>query len=178
MALVVALLRGVNVGGKVMVPMAELRPALTDLGFEEVKTYLQSGNVVLDPGKVPVSSLPDVIQTTITKRFGLNVRVIVRTGGEFTRIGVGHPFHADATEPSLLHVVFLEQAPVADRIAKLDPDRSPPDRFEVRGREIYLSYPNGQGRSKLNLDYFERGLGIAGTARNWNTVTKLVEMVR
>jgi uncharacterized protein (DUF1697 family) len=160
-----------------MVPMAELRPTLTDLGFEEVKTYLHSGNVVLDPGNVPVSSIPGVVETAITKRFGLNVRVMVRTGDELAQIGAGHPFHADDAEPSLLHVVFLEQAPLADRIATLDPDRSPPDRFEVRDREIYLGYPTGQGRSKLNLDYFERVLGIAGTARNWNTVTKLVDMV-
>jgi uncharacterized protein (DUF1697 family) len=102
---------------------------------------------------------------------------MVRARDELAAVTADHPFLDQATDLSRLHVVFLEGTPGPDRVADLDPDRSPPDRFEVRGSEIYLVYPNGQGRIKLSLAYFERHLGVAGTARNWNTVTKLLEMV-
>lgn len=177
MAVIVALLRGVNVGGHARVPMAGLRSVLTDLGFERVQTHLQSGNVVLDQGKVKLQQVPAAIESAIAEDFGLKVRVIVRTRKELAGVGSAHPFLVDDSDHSRLHVIFMEKAPAAAKVAALDPDRSPPDRFEVRGREIYLSYPNGQGRSKLSLDYFERVLGVVGTARNWNTVTRLLEMV-
>lgn len=177
MSLAVALLRGVNVGGHAKLPMAELRSALSTLGFEGVHTYLQSGNVVLDPGQLRHKELPKVLETAIADEFGLEVRVIVRAREELAAVAAGHPFRNQESDHSRLHVMFLEQKPVVGKVAGLDPDRSPPDRFEVKGREIYLSYPNGQGRSKLTLDYFERQLGMAGTARNWNTVTKLLEMM-
>ncbi|MDP9495149.1 MAG: DUF1697 domain-containing protein [Actinomycetota bacterium] len=174
----VALIRGVNVGGRSMLPMAELRAALSKRGFGDAQTYLQSGNVVLEPGTVRLPDLAAALEAAIAEDFGLEVRVMTRTRKELVAVAGAHPFRGDHFDPSLLHVVFLEKAPAAAKLAVLDPDRSPPDRFEVHGREIYLSYPNGQGRSKLNLDYFERVLGTAGTARNWNTVTKLLEMVR
>jgi len=173
----VALIRGVNVGGRARLPMAELRTALSKRGFDDAQTYLQSGNVVLDPGKVRVKDLSAALEAAISEDFGLRVRVLTRTRRELASVAGAHPFRDDDSDLSLLHVVFLEKTPPAAEVAYLDPDRSPPDRFEMRGREIYLSYPNGQGRSKLNLDYFERVLGVAGTSRNWNTVTKLVEMV-
>jgi uncharacterized protein (DUF1697 family) len=77
----------------------------------------------------------------------------------------------------MLHAVFLESKPPSDRVARLDPERSPEDRFVVSGREIYIHYPGGSGRSKLNLAYIEKQLGLSGTARNWNTVTKLLSMI-
>ena len=177
MSLVVALLRGVNVGGRARLPMAELRTTLSNLGFKDVRTYLQSGNVVLDPGGRHLQDLPDALQIAIAEGFGLEIRVIVRIREDLAAVTTSHPFLDGEPDRSRLHVVFLEGTPDAVKIAGLDPDRSPPDRFEVKGREIYLSYPNGQGRSKLSLDYFERVLGMAGTARNSNTVTKLLEMV-
>ncbi len=160
-----------------MLPMAELRTALSKRGFDDAQTYLQSGNVVLAPGRVRLADLPAALEAAIAEDFGLEVRVMTRTRSELATVAGAHPFQGDHSNPSLLHVVFMEKAPAAAKVADLDPDRSPPDRFEVRGREIYLSYPNGQGRSKLSLDYFERVLGVAGTARNWNTVTRLLEMV-
>jgi uncharacterized protein (DUF1697 family) len=77
----------------------------------------------------------------------------------------------------MVHAVFLESEAPPDRVAALDPDRSPPDEFEVSGREIFVHYPGGSGRSKLDLAYFEKQLGVAGTARNWNTVTRLLSML-
>jgi uncharacterized protein (DUF1697 family) len=157
--------------------MNDLRSTLANLGFEEVQTYLQSGNVVLESGDRPPSDLAREVETAISGGFGLEIRVIVRGKDELAAVARSHPFLDTGSEPSRFHVVFMDGVPDAARIADLDPDRSPPDRFEVRGREIYLSYPNGQGRSKLSLDYFERVLKVAGTARNWNTVTRVLEML-
>jgi uncharacterized protein (DUF1697 family) len=177
MTLAVALLRGVNVGGRAMLSMPELRAALTRRGFEQVQTYVQSGNVILDPGKGGVRQLAVSLEQAISENFELTVRVLVRTRKELGEVAAGHPLGMGQSEHSRLHVIFLETTPADDKVAALDPDRSPPDHFEVRGREIFLSYPNGQGRSKLDLAYFERVLGVAGTARNWNTVTKLLSML-
>jgi uncharacterized protein (DUF1697 family) len=157
--------------------MAELRSALTGLGFEGVQTYLHSGNVIIDPGKPGVRQLPASLESAIADEFGLEVRVLVRTSKELADVAAGHPFGDSQSDPSRLHVIFMETSPTAGKVAGLDPDRSPPDSYEVRGREIFLNYPDGQGRSKLDLAYFERVLGVAGTARNWNTVTKLLEML-
>ncbi|MEX1133414.1 MAG: DUF1697 domain-containing protein [Acidimicrobiia bacterium] len=177
MSLAVALLRGANVGGHSRLEMAELRSALSNQGFDGVQTYLQSGNIVLDPGRRLLQELATALETAIADQFGLEVRVIVRGKDDLAAVAAAHPFRDDDSDHSRLHVVFLETAPAACKVADLDPDRSPPDRFEVKGREIFVSYPNGQGRSRLGLDYFERQLGMAGTARNWNTVTKLLEMM-
>lgn len=160
-----------------MLPMAELRSALSNWGFEAVRTHLQSGNVIVDPGKSGLRTLSATLEKVITDEFALEVRVIVRTRKELATIAAKHPLGAGQSDGSLLHVIFLERAPSAAKVADLDPDRSPPDSFEVRGREIYVSYPDGQGRSKLSLAYFERVLGVAGTARNWKSVTKLLEMM-
>jgi uncharacterized protein (DUF1697 family) len=157
--------------------MNDLRSTLTNLGFEDVQTYLQSGNVVLEPGDRAPGDLARAIEAAISDGFGLEIRVMVRSSEELATVAESHPFFDGGSEPSRFHVVFMDVVPDAAKLADLDPDRSPPDRFEVKGREIYLAYPNGQGRSKLSLDYFERVLGVAGTARNWNTVTSVLEML-
>jgi uncharacterized protein (DUF1697 family) len=157
--------------------MAQLRAVLTRLGYQRVQTYLQSGNVIIDPGTPGLRQLPASLERVIADEFGLEVRVMVRTQKELAEVATEHPFGDGQFDHSRLHVIFMETSPTADRVADLDPDRSPPDSFEVRGREVFLSYPNGQGRSKLDLAYFERVLGVAGTARNWNTITKLLAMM-
>lgn len=173
---VAAFLRGVNVGG-VKVPMGELRAVLEDGGLEGVRTFLQSGNVIVTPVAGGAVKLSRTIEELIEDGLGLKVRVIVRTREELAEVAKGNPFHGPDVEPRLLHVVFLESEPSHDRVARLDPNRSPSDRFEVSGREIYAHYPGGSGRSKLDLAYFEKQLGVAGTARNWNTVTRLLAML-
>ncbi|MDP9143194.1 MAG: DUF1697 domain-containing protein [Actinomycetota bacterium] len=172
----VALIRGVNVGGRHKLSMADLRSTLFDAGFPDVRTHIQSGNLLITPSSDP-RRLAKTLEHTIEDGFGLEVRVITRTRRELEDIIARNPFLKPGMKPSSLHAVFLESAPAAKRVADLDPDRSPPDRFVVSSKEIYLHYPNGSGRSKLNLDYFERKLGVAGTARNWNTVTKLLELL-
>jgi uncharacterized protein (DUF1697 family) len=165
----VALLRGVNVGGKAKVPMAELKQELKDLGLEDVVTYIQSGNVVFRTTKKDAAA---AIEKRIKLNHGLNVTVITRTLPELRRIAKGNPF--PKADTARLHVVFLAGRPKAG--ATLDPDRSPADEFRVKGREVYLHLPNGAGRTKLTLDYLERRLGVRGTQRNWNTLLKLIEL--
>jgi uncharacterized protein (DUF1697 family) len=173
----VGLLRGINVGGKTKVPMAELRAMFESLGYEDVRTYVQSGNVVF---RSVFASEPDVKQTieaAIERAFGLPVPVIVRTPRELEAVIERNPFLADESEPTKLHVIFLDDTPDEAAVATLDPNRSPPDRFTVIGRELYVHYPNGAGRSKITIDYVERRLATRATARNWNTVTKLLGMM-
>jgi uncharacterized protein (DUF1697 family) len=173
---VVALLRGVNVGG-VKVPMGDLRTMLEGAGVEGARTFLQSGNVIVTPPPGGTRKLGKIIEDVIEEGLGLDIRVIIRTRSELAKIVAANPFIGSDVNPTMVHAVFLESKPPPDHVARLDPDRSPPDRFEVSGREIFVHYPGGSGRSKLNLAYFEKHLGVAGTARNWNTVTKLLSLL-
>jgi uncharacterized protein (DUF1697 family) len=171
-----ALLRAVNVTGRNRVPMAELRVALEALGLEDVVTYVQSGNVVFRSPSGTAAELAAAIARQIDEVFGLRIGVVVRSKAELAKVATSNPFLEQESDPLKLHVIFLDARPKADAIAELDPGRSPPDRFEVHGREIYLHLSDGMGRTKLTIDYFERRLGVAATARNWKTVLKLVEL--
>ncbi|MGZ8805200.1 MAG: DUF1697 domain-containing protein [Microbacterium sp.] len=172
----VALLRGINVGGKNKVPMAALRDLFVTLGHEDVATYIQSGNVVFTSTEKPVQAARD-IAAGIQDEFGLAVPVIVRTHAELAKVATVNPYLTAGVDVSKLHVTFLADKPKAAAINDLDPDRSAPDEFTVVGREIFMLLPNGMGRTKLTIDYFERGLGTTATARNWNTVNKLLELM-
>ena len=169
----VALLRGVNVGGRNNVPMARLRSVLEEVGLEEVTTYIQSGNVLFR-SQAAAKSLPAQIEDAIADAFGVRPAVLLRTPAELQRVVDANPF----LDTSKLHVVFLERKPGAKHTARLDPDRSPGDAFELVGRELYLHLGNGAGRTKLTGDYLERTLGVRGTQRNWNTVVKLLALTR
>ena len=173
----VALLRGVNVGGRTLVSMAALRREASALKLEDVRTHLQSGNLLFRAPARRSSGLPSELEGALTATAGVNVRVILRTKDELAKAVAGNPMVPSDLPGNKLHVVFLAGPPARRRIQELDPDRSPPDEFVVRGQHIYVSYPNGSGRSKLNLDYFERTLATSATARNWNTVTKLLELM-
>jgi uncharacterized protein (DUF1697 family) len=173
----VALLRGINVGGRTTIPMAKLRSSLEALGLENVVTYVQSGNVVFRSGTAAGKLAAD-LEARIEDDFGKSVTVLVRSPAEVAKIVKANPYLKRQADFTKLHVVFLARKPAAKAVGELDPTRSPPDEFSVAGREIYLHLPNGFGRSKLTLDYFERRLGVAATARNWNTVTKLLELAR
>jgi uncharacterized protein (DUF1697 family) len=174
----VALLRGINVGGKTIVPMPELRSLFASLGVEDVTTYIQSGNVVFSSSSGDGQALAVAIETQIADKFGLDTTVLIRTPTELAEIAGSNPFLGRETDLTKLHVVFLGGPPTAGAVDELDPKRSPPDEFSVRGSEIYLHLPNGAGRSKLTIDYFEKRLGVRATARNWKTLTKLVELTQ
>jgi uncharacterized protein (DUF1697 family) len=174
----IALLRGINVGGKNMIPMPELKSLFASIGLEDVSTYLQSGNVVFSSSTGDAQALAVAIEERIDEAFELGTTVLLRTPAELAEIADSNPYLGREADLAKLHVVFLSGPPEADAVAELDPARSPPDEFAVRGREIYLHLPNGAGRSKLTMDYFEKRLGVRATARNWKTVTKLLELTR
>ena len=160
-----------------MLSMPELRAALDAAGLPGARTHLQSGNLLVAPAAGKVRGLAGSIRDVIERDFGLDIQVLIRTRPEMEEIVARNPITGPDATGSKVHVVFLASTPEAKRVDDLDPDRSPPDRFVVTGREIYVHYLNGSGRSKLSLDYFEKRLGVVGTARNWNTVTKLLAML-
>ena len=155
--------------------MPKLREVLGGLGFEDVTTYVQSGNVVFRTRARKAEDLSRAIEKAVADEFGVAASVLLRTSRELERVFARNPF-PDESDPTRLLVVFLERAPARGAASRLDPERSPPDRFALHGREIYLHAPNGFGRSKLTLDYFERRLGGKGTVRNWRTVTELLSL--
>lgn len=171
----VALLRGINLGARNKISMAELRELFAGLGAEDVTTYVQSGNVVFKAA-IPARELAEAIETEIRRDLGLDVTVLLRTPAELAALVERNPFGESAPEAKELHVTFLADRPQAARVAQLDPQRSQPDEFRVVGREVYLRCPNGYGRSKLTNAYFEKQLALVATTRNWNTVTKLAEL--
>ena len=170
----IALLRAINVGGTKKLLMAELRAMFEAAGCTDVRTYIQSGNVVFWAEPALAARIPELIESEIATTKGFQVPVVMRTAQELDAVARGNPFLAAGAEPAKLHVGFLAEAPSAARITELDPDRSPSDAFEVRGREVYLHFPNGTARSKLTVDYFDRTLGTTITIRNWRTVGKLL----
>lgn len=171
----VALLRGINVGGKNILPMKALAEMFAAAGCGEVKTYIQSGNVVFRYGaKKDVAS---VVQAEIAKQFGLKVPVVVRSAAEMVKVLAENPFLTAGIDEAWLHVMFLEDEPSAVMIAELDAARSAPDEFVVKGREIYLHLPNGAAKTKLTNAYFDAKLKTVGTQRNWRTVKTLAEMM-
>jgi uncharacterized protein (DUF1697 family) len=156
--------------------MPELRSALEAIGLEDVVTYIQSGNVVFRSRSGGAQKLAAAIEAQVAEVFGIEVVVLLRTPAELAKVAAGNPFLRGGADPARLHAVFLGGRPAAKAAAQLDPERSPPDEFMVEGREVYLHLPNGFGRSKLTVAYFERALGVAATARNWRTVKKLLAL--
>ena len=169
----VALLRGINLGARNKIAMGDLRELFADLGAEDVKTHVQSGNVIYE-GPVDAGA----IEARIKRDLGLEIVVVIRTAAELAGVVDKNPFAKKASDPKQLHVTFLVAKPTAARVKDLDPERSPSDEFAVTGREVYLYTPNGYGVSKLSNAYFEKKLGVTGTSRNWTTVTTLAELAR
>ena len=172
----VALLRGINVGGGNRLLKRELVAIFEAAGCTDIRTYIQSGNVVFGATSALAERLSVRISAAIAVSHGYQVPVVVRTAADFARIVHSNPFLAAGTDPAKLHVGFLAATPEPARVATLDPDRSPPDAFAVRGCEVYLHFPNGVARSKLTNVYFDRTLGTVCTIRNWRTVCKLHQM--
>jgi len=172
----VVLLRGINVGGHNRIAMGRLRELCDDLGYPDAVTHLQSGNAVLAGRTRKPAGLAQAIEKKIASDLDLTVRVIVRTRDELAAVIDRNPMPGRTSDPAKLHVTFLSESPDPARISKIDPAAYAPDEFQVVEREIYLWYPNGAGRTKLGNDFWEKRLGVAGTARNWNTVTALLRL--
>lgn len=171
-----ALLRGVNVGGRNKLPMAALRDMFTEPGCEAVRTYIQSGNVVFEAAQDLAERVPEIVTSAIRRRFGFETAVVVRSKEEMQQVADSNPFDTSG-DPRFLHVAFLQDTPGAEAVARLDPERSPPDAFVVLGRHVYLQYPNGVAGSKLTNEYLAAQLQTVSTTRNWRTVLTLLDMV-
>ena len=171
----VVLLRGVNVGGANRLAMADLRNVVTALGHTEVSTYIQSGNVVLRSDRKDRAAMADEICAGIQAKSGLSVAAVLRTPKELRASLAANPYK-EAPDGARTLITYLSDAPAAADVARLETDRFLPDQFVVMASELYGLYPNGAGRSKMTLDYFEKRLHVHGTSRNLNTVAKLIEL--
>jgi uncharacterized protein (DUF1697 family) len=173
----IALLRGINVGGHGKLPMEKLRALCEGLGCEQVKTFIQSGNVVFKAAKGDPGTLSAKLEKKILAEFGFPVAVVTRTAAELGKIIEGNPFAKESrAEPAKVHVAFLSQAPTAEEVKALKAKTSENEQARCSGREVYLYYRDGMGQAKMTGAVIERVLGVKATARNWNTVTKLYEM--
>jgi uncharacterized protein (DUF1697 family) len=173
-----ALLRGINLGPKNKILMPDLVEVFTKAECKDVRTYIQSGNVIFEATRELSTRLPELISKEIQMRFGHKVPVMLRTTGEMREVVRTNPFLKEGAAEDILHVMFLTDLPKPGAAKSLDPDRSPPNRFIVRGKDIYLLCPAGFARTKLTSSYFDSKLGTIGTVRSWRTVTKLLELMK
>jgi uncharacterized protein (DUF1697 family) len=171
----IALLRGVNVGGNTL-SMERLRAVCAELGVENARSYVQSGNVVF-AATGSAARWATALEGKLASETRLAVTVIVRTAAEMAKIIAGNPFLPEkGIDPAKLHVTFLQQAPAKTAVKMLDSLNAGADRLELVGKEIYLHCPNGYGRTKLSNNALEKVLRTRATTRNWNTVNKLCQM--
>lgn len=173
----IALLRGINVGGNKKIRMADLKTLLESLGLRGVQTLLQSGNVVFESDQIEHDQLVSQIEAGIEQTFGFHSDVILRTREQLRAIVEAHPFSEDQlAEPAKIAVVFLRTAPDIEAIESVRKAYTGPEEFHLNGTELYVYYPEGMGRSKLGDALSDKKLHNTGTARNWNTVRKLLAL--
>lgn len=173
----VALLRGVNLGGKNRLAMKDLARLCEGLGCRDVRTYLQSGNVVYRAAPELAGRVQTDLRSALATELGLDVPVITRDAHGLHAVVTGSPYIARGLDPATVHAMFLADLPEASLVAALDPARSPGDAFEIANADVHLHLPNGVARTKLTNAWFDARLRTKSTVRNWNTVTALLSMV-
>lgn len=175
----IALLRAVNVGGTKPIAMEKLRDFFTEIGFSEVQTLLNTGNVVFHADVGPASRLERMLEVEAEKRLRLKTEILVRTPRELNEVIAKNPFPREAqNDPGHLVVMFLREKPEQKRVEELRSAIARREVLKVKGREGYIVYPDGQGRSKLSVKLIETKLVTRGTGRNWNTVMKLAAFLK
>jgi uncharacterized protein (DUF1697 family) len=167
------LLKGINVGGNKKIAMADLRALLSDLGFTDVRTLLNSGNAVLTGDETDPERLASRIETAIADRFGMRVRCLVRTGEDLRRVIAGHPLRDVATNGSRMMALFLFAVPDPALMAEHDPTALAPAHVHLRDGVVYQWCPDGILEAPDVAGFVEKRLEVTVTARNWNTVEKL-----
>lgn len=172
-----SILRGINVSGQKKIPMLELKKMYEELHFENIITYIQSGNVIFNNKNA--KDLSKKIEQKIFEKFNFHVPVIIRTPDEMQKIIEENPFLKQKNiDLSKLHVVYLADNPKQDIIDKLKKNNYEPDKFYTSGKEVYVYCPNGYGRTKLTNNFFENKLEITATTRNWNTTNELLKILK
>jgi len=174
-AVFVALFSGINVGGNRIVKMAELRSFFEELGFSDVASYVQSGNVVFRSGKGDAAGLTKKLEAAFEKQWGFHSLIMVRDAGWFERLVKENPYPEVSDDPTKLHAYVLEREPTVEEVARLAEKCAGPERFEVKGDVLYLHAPDGLGKSVF-ANLIPRALKVPGTARNWRSVLALLEM--
>jgi uncharacterized protein (DUF1697 family) len=173
------LLRGVNLGNSRKLPMAQLRQALAAAVLADVRTFLQSGNVVVTAPLESRAEVSGLVGRVISAEFGLDVPVITRTPSEIEHVISGNPFSAEAADrPRLIRVIFLAAGPPPDRIARLEAVGAVRDKCRVIGNHVYVDYVDGYHNTGRTAPFFTRVLGVDGTERNWRTVLAIAELCR
>lgn len=173
----VAFLRGVNVGGNKTIPMAALKSLFESLGLARAKTHLNSGNVIFASKEKDRAKLSRRIGEAINAEFGFRPTIVLRNIAELKRVIAKNPFaEMAARDPRHLLLMALEGKPKAGAKAALAEAYSGAEEIAIAGADVYITYPNGIGRSKLSNALLEKHLGVAGTARNWNTLLKVLEI--
>jgi uncharacterized protein (DUF1697 family) len=177
MAQHILLLRGINLGSRNRVAMPKLRDALIDAGFDDVRTYLQSGNVVL-AGKGRADDVARKVERLIKKEFGLEIAVVARTRAQLAKVVELNPLGKVAKNPKRYQVSFLEKKPTREVLRRVEEAAAPAERVVAIGREIYAWHPEGVARSRLWTLLAGKQLGTTATARNWTTVTSLLSLAQ
>lgn len=173
----ISLIRGINVGGKTL-RMDKLKTIYESLGFSDIETYIQSGNVLFSTQDTDTVRLQSVIEGAIKAESGLDVSVLVLTPAELIGILGNNPFiRAGITDTKKMHVTLLSGEPGEVNKNKIDPAGYGPDKFIISGKSVYLYCPEGYGRTKLTNNFWESKLKLRATTRNWNTMNKLYEML-
>ena len=175
MPMYIGLLQGINIGSKKRIRMEDLRSLIAALEGEDVRTYVNSGNVVFSHRHTDVAALEREMETALREQIGVDVPVIIRTGQDLARVIADNPF-PDATDPKTLHVLFLRDKPAIEDVDAVEEMETGADRIAIHAREVYAFLPNYTSGATVDLMKVARALGVDGTSRNWNTVTKLVEM--
>jgi len=173
----VGLFRGINIIGSNRLPMKDLKLLLENHACVDVETYIQSGNVIFRSAASDVSRLAKQLTAAVSKSHGFAPLVLVLTAGELARAASGNPYPEANDNPKSVHVFFLAERPAKPDLQSLEALKANGERFALKGKAFYLHTPNGFGTSRL-AGRVERLLGVAAIARNWRTVTTLVEMAR
>jgi uncharacterized protein (DUF1697 family) len=172
------MLRGINVSGHNPIKMPELKILCENLGYKEVQTYIQSGNIIFKTtDNQTAKDVSSKVECAILKQFGFHVPVITRTPDELQEIINGNPLrNADGTVADKIYITFLENEPLPEDTGKINPVGYLPDRFVIKGKEIYIDCAGGYGTTKLSNTFFENKLKVRATTRNWKTVNALLEL--
>ena len=170
----IVLLKGINVGGHKKVPMAELRQLLTDAGFEEIQTYIQSGNVILQSKEKAVHKIENLVSKTILNHFGFEVSVLVKTREELYRIFINSPFSEDKKKMS--YYMMLHDKPEQELVKEASEKTYEGEEYQILDDCIYYFHDKCLGKAKFNVNFFERKFNTFATARNYNTMAKLLSL--
>ncbi len=157
--------------------MAELRQALTEIGFDAVTTYIQSGNIVLSADDDSEHDVVSTVEKVMADTFGLTIPVVARAAHEWPAVLADNPFPDRVDEPKMLHVYFCDSAPTPEALTQMDDPKYQSDELRAVSRNLYVFYANGTARSKLTTNELEKRLGVTATGRNWSTVNKLNDML-